>query len=168
MSRIRGRGNRSTELVLATEFRRQRITGWRRHVRLRPELAPRDQKSNASRGRISVSPDFVFRYARLAVFVDGCFWHACPTHATQPVANAEFWRRKLARNVQRDQLATRALKNAGWNVVRVWEHDMARASLVAARVKRRLRLRSDSVAMRDTAGRSRKRGLIAPNTDRER
>lgn len=67
--------------------------------------------------------DVVFRPARVAVFVDGCFWHGCPEHMTWPTANAEWWRAKIARTQARDQETDRALRTAGWVPVRVWEHD---------------------------------------------
>jgi DNA mismatch endonuclease (patch repair protein) len=71
-----------------------------------------------------VRPDFVFRKARLALFVDGCFWHNCPRHATKPKNNRAFWRRKLSANLKRDKLVNRALRRAGWRVVRIWEHEL--------------------------------------------
>lgn len=74
-------------------------------------------------GKIRVRPDFVFRRSQVAVFVDGCFWHCCPAHGVIPRANADYWRPKLARNRERDQEVTLALENAGWTVVRVWEHE---------------------------------------------
>jgi len=67
--------------------------------------------------------DIVFPRARVAIFVDGCFWHACPTHATWPKANAEFWKTKIERNRERDRETDERLREAGWEVVRVWEHD---------------------------------------------
>ena len=67
-------------------------------------------------------PDVVFTRARLAVFVDGCFWHSCPEHATRPAANADWWREKLASNVTRDRRHDAALRAAGWHVLRLWEH----------------------------------------------
>ena len=67
--------------------------------------------------------DIVFRSARVAVFVDGCFWHGCPIHGTQPKANAEFWKNKIERNKERDLDTNARLKEAGWAVVRVWEHE---------------------------------------------
>lgn len=70
-----------------------------------------------------IRPDVVFAAARVAVFVDGCFWHGCPEHGRRPVSNSEYWGPKLDRNVQRDQQATDALVTAGWRVVRVWEHE---------------------------------------------
>ncbi|GGJ89109.1 hypothetical protein GCM10010123_18360 [Pilimelia anulata] len=74
--------------------------------------------------------DVVFPGARVAVFLDGCFWHSCPVHATFPAANADWWREKLAANVTRDRDTDRRLAEAGWAVVRVWEHeDLAAAAL---------------------------------------
>jgi DNA mismatch endonuclease (patch repair protein) len=67
--------------------------------------------------------DLVFRAARVAVFVDGCFWHRCPLHATVPTANASYWKSKFDRIVARDRRNDVALADAGWTVVRIWEHD---------------------------------------------
>ena len=73
--------------------------------------------------------DIGFRRARVAVFVDGCFWHSCPVHATVPVRNREWWKEKLATNVARDRDTDRRLTAAGWMSIRVWEHeDMAAAA----------------------------------------
>lgn len=68
-------------------------------------------------------PDIVFSRARVAVFVDGCFWHSCPIHSTQPAANGDWWRDKLATNVARDHRCDTALREAGWLPFRVWEHE---------------------------------------------
>lgn len=68
------------------------------------------------------SADLLFTRRKLAVFVDGCFWHGCPTHATRPANNAEWWAAKLDRNVERDRETDRHLSNLGWNVLRIWEH----------------------------------------------
>jgi DNA mismatch endonuclease (patch repair protein) len=70
-------------------------------------------------------PDVAFTRARVAVFVDGCFWHSCPQHATRPAANRQWWADKLAANVTRDRDTDRRLDEAGWAVVRVWEHEDA-------------------------------------------
>jgi len=83
MASIRGRGNASTEQRLANLLRAKGITGWRRHY---PVF-----------GR----PDFVFLKLRVAIFVDGCFWHSCPTHGVKPKGNSEFWAEKLSRNKTR-------------------------------------------------------------------
>jgi|SRR5208282_2483183 len=108
MSRIRGGGNKDTELALAKLLRRHGITGWRRN---QPVFG---------------KPDFVFPKFKLALFVDGCFWHGCPKHATKPKNNRVFWRRKLSANKARDRLVTRALRRAGWRVLRIWEHEFAK------------------------------------------
>ncbi len=119
MSRIRGRGNKSTELALVALLRRHRITGWRRHV------------------HIFGSPDFVFTKCRVAVFVDGCFWHGCAKHATYPMSNRAFWTAKLARNKARDHLVMRMLRKRGWRVLRVWQHELSAKN--EQRLLRRLR-----------------------------
>ena len=69
-----------------------------------------------------VRPDIAFTRARVAVFVDGCYWHNCPEHGELPRANRDFWREKLARNTQRDVTQTAALEAQGWSVIRIWEH----------------------------------------------
>lgn len=146
MSRIRGRGNKETELALAKLLRAARITGWRRQVRLKVEGSntsprPSPQKDERSpqpspglrppspvptgegqRGEgVRVRPDFMFRKERVVIFVDGCFWHGCPKHSNMPVNNRAFWKKKLTANKKRDVLVTRTLRHAGWQVVRIWE-----------------------------------------------
>jgi len=108
MAAIRGSGNKATELRLIALFRTHGITGWRRGSRLP--------------GR----PDFVFARARLAVFVDGCFWHGCPRHATWPKNNAAFWRTKILGNRRRDRAVDRLLRAAGWRVLRIWQHALTK------------------------------------------
>ena len=124
MSRIRASGNRDTELRLINLFREARITGWRRNV---PVF-----------GR----PDFVFPRHRVAVFVDGCFWHrhdGCKFSYT-PKSRSEFWLPKFQRNIDRDRLVTRTLRSAGWRVLRIWECDLTpkRRARVLQRVRRAL------------------------------
>jgi DNA mismatch endonuclease (patch repair protein) len=72
-----------------------------------------------------VRPDVVFTRARVAVFVDGCFWHGCPLHGTMPRSNRDYWVPKLRRNAERDRQIDEDLARAGWTVVRVWEHENA-------------------------------------------
>jgi DNA mismatch endonuclease, patch repair protein len=108
MSRIRSRGNKNTELALVELFRRHRITGWRRHQQMPGK------------------PDFIFRKLRLAVFVDGCFWHACPKHSCHVTKSGAYWRKKLAVNQARDRLVTRSLRRRSWGVLRIWEHELSR------------------------------------------
>ena len=80
---------------------------------------------------VSVRADVAFPAAKLAVFVDGCFWHGCPDHRTWPVSNAGWWRRKLDRNRERDRDTDQRLKDAGWTVIRVWEHQGAEEAVEA-------------------------------------
>ncbi len=119
MAAIRSKGNRTTELRLVTILRAAGITGWRRHLRL------------------PGSPDFAFPAARLAVFVDGCFWHGCKAHCRIPKSRRAFWRGKISRNMDRDKAAAGALRRAGWRVLRLWEHELARKN--EARLMARLR-----------------------------
>jgi DNA mismatch endonuclease (patch repair protein) len=83
--------------------------------------------------------DVAFPRAKVAVLIDGCFWHGCPQHATHPKANADWWRTKLDRNMARDRETTEHLVAAGWTVLRFWEHEAAEevAVRVAATVQRR-------------------------------
>lgn len=74
-------------------------------------------------GDAAVRPDVAFPRRRLAVFVDGCFWHSCPEHGTQPQANHAYWRAKLARNQARDRWVDAALRENLWTVIRIWEHE---------------------------------------------
>jgi DNA mismatch endonuclease (patch repair protein) len=120
MSRIRGCGNKETELALAALLRRHGIKGWRRHQ------------------PIFGKPDFIFRSARVAVFVDGCFWHACPLHATKPRNNAAFWQKKLEANRARDRKVNRTLRVAGWRVVRIWEHELRKPARCLTRIRKAL------------------------------
>ncbi|MFF9651452.1 very short patch repair endonuclease [Streptomyces sp. NPDC014622] len=87
--------------------------------------------------------DIAFTRVKVAVLIDGCFWHGCPVHATQPKVNAEWWRQKLERNMARDLETTKHLTEAGWTVLRFWEHELptAVAERVAAEVDRRRRTR---------------------------
>lgn len=135
MKRVRGVGNRTTEMVLRSELRRAKVAGWRRHVTLAVITGSSQQVSEVRH----VRPDFVFRHERVAVFVDGCFWHACPLHRTQPRSNRRYWRSKLLANRQRDGQITRALSRSGWTVVRIWEHDLkARAGFCVSRIRKAL------------------------------
>lgn len=119
MSRIRGSGNKETELVLASLFRKHRISGWRR------------------KQRMPGNPDFVFYTEGVAVFVDGCFWHFCPKHRTMPKTNRAFWKNKLETNRKRDASITRRLRTHGWKVLRIWEHDLVKRPDACIRRMRR-------------------------------
>lgn len=126
MSRIRGRENKETELALMRLFRRQEITGWRRHP------------------PVFGKPDFVFPKLRLAVFVDGCFWHRCPKHSNLPRNNRPFWKHKLQANERRDRLVGRTLRARGWHVLRVWQHELSRRN--EKRLHRRIQRALTTVA----------------------
>jgi DNA mismatch endonuclease (patch repair protein) len=106
MSRIRGRGNLATEKKLIQLFRQNSIIGWRRNYPLFGK------------------PDFVFPKKRVAVFVDGEFWHGHPTLGQIPKTNARFWVEKIARNKKRDRLVNKTLKEKGWVVARIWQHQL--------------------------------------------
>jgi DNA mismatch endonuclease (patch repair protein) len=117
MAAIRSKGNKDTELRLASILREHGINGWRRN---RP---------------LPGKPDFIFSKQRLAVFVDGCFWHGCPKHGRKPDSNQHYWLSKLQRNKSRDREVNRLLRNRGWNVLRLWEHELVREASAAERVK---------------------------------
>ncbi|WP_336644848.1 very short patch repair endonuclease [Microbacterium sp. USHLN186] len=107
---MRANRRRDTRPELSVR-RRLHARGWRYRVDFR--LAP----------PLRVRADIVFTRVRVAVFIDGCFWHSCPTHATAPKANSHYWGPKLARNVERDRDTDRALADLGWRVLRFWEHE---------------------------------------------
>ena len=128
-----------------------KVTGWqRRRTRAASTVSPFSastlQRPINSPSNFRVRPDFAFPTLRVAVFVDGCFWHACPLHATRPKHRAAFWRQKLAANVARDWKVNRALRAAGWRVLRIWEHALARRQ--EARLARRIRRFLDVSAVR--------------------
>jgi len=98
-------------------------------LRLRSELYQRGFRYRVNLGislsTLVVKPDIVFLSRRLAVFVDGCFWHSCPMHGHDPHANQQYWLPKLKRVVDRDRRVEEALRSAGWRCIRVWEHTPA-------------------------------------------
>ena len=118
MSLIRSHGNWETELRLLKIFKSGGVKGWRRHQNVK--------------GR----PDFIFRPEKVAVFVDGCFWHACPKCYRAPTSNIEYWMKKRERNCQRDKRVAKELKGLGWKVVRIWQHELRNPQAVLGRVKR--------------------------------
>ncbi|MEO3786885.1 very short patch repair endonuclease [Actinocorallia sp. B10E7] len=82
-------------------------------------------------GGVRVRPDIVFTARKVAVFVDGCFWHVCPEHGREPTSNEWYWTPKLRRNVERDRAADAALTANGWQVVRLWEHEPLPSAVAA-------------------------------------
>jgi len=110
---------------------------------LRRELHSRGLRYRVNRRpepNLRRSADIVFTRARVAVFVDGCFWHACPEHGTVPKSNSQWWSAKLSANAARDRDTDATLAAAGWSVVRCWEHD--EPGLVADRVEQLVRGRA--------------------------
>ncbi len=112
MAQVKSDGNRSTEARFIALLREHGVSGWRRHYPLYGK------------------PDFVFPKARVAVFVDGCFWHGHPTKCRMPTAHRAYWEWKIARNVARDRLVTRTLREKGWKVVRIWEDTVQNPSTI--------------------------------------
>jgi DNA mismatch endonuclease (patch repair protein) len=111
MAAVRGRGNRSTEARVRSILVRAGVRGWSLNAKELP-------------GR----PDFVFRQERLAVFVDGCFWHGCRQCGKRPATNVSYWTSKLQKNIERDRATDMALLRSGWRVLRLWEHEIAESS----------------------------------------
>lgn len=118
MSRIKGKGNKDTELAMIQILRKNHILGWRRN--------------QAVLGK----PDFIFPAQKVALFIDGCFWHGCsrPKHSNMPKNNQEFWAKKLKANKVRDKFVNRELRKAGWKVLRIWEHELKFPEKVAAKL----------------------------------
>ena len=123
MARVRSSGNESTEGKFALLLRAARLTGWRRS---RPLFG---------------SPDYVFPKAKLAIFVDGCFWHGCPRCYRAPKSNVPYWRLKIERNRTRDLQVKKELRKRGWAVLRFWECQLKDAERVSLRVQKALAAR---------------------------
>lgn len=125
MAAIRGKSNKSTEGSLRMALVRTGIKGWTLHPRL------------------TGKPDFFFVRQRLALFVDGCFWHGCPKCGHIPATRSTFWRTKIERNKMRDKRNVRLLKANGIRSIRVWEHSLKKSQLVGT-VHKLQRLLSES------------------------
>ena len=110
MAQVKSSGSKSTEQRFLSVLRCNGITGWRRNYPLY--------------GR----PDFVFPKARVAVFIDGCFWHGHPERCRMPKTNRDYWVKKIGRNVARDRAVSRHLRSRDWRVFRVWELKVSEAS----------------------------------------
>jgi DNA mismatch endonuclease (patch repair protein) len=117
MAAIRSRGNKATELKLISIFRAHGIIGWRRSQ------------------KVPGNPDFVFHRQRLAVFVDGCFWHGCRWHCRMPKSRGNYWMPKIERNKRRDAEVTRSLRRQGWSILRIWEHSLKKPAQVVQRTQ---------------------------------
>ncbi len=106
MQRVHSNGNKSTEKALINLFNKYQITGWKRHY---------DVKGH---------PDFVFHYQKIAVFVDGCFWHGHECRNIKPRQNKEYWDQKRERNRLHDLEITKRFEKRGWKVIRIWECEL--------------------------------------------
>jgi DNA mismatch endonuclease, patch repair protein len=120
MSKIRGKGNKDTELKMIAILKENHISGWRRNQ------------------KVFGKPDFVFWNKKVAMFVDGCFWHCCPSHSTTPKNNKEFWEKKLQSNITRDSFVNQELIKTGWKVIRIWEHELSTPNIIAEKIKSQL------------------------------
>jgi DNA mismatch endonuclease (patch repair protein) len=120
MSRIRGQGNKRTETDVVALLRKSKIKGWRRHLTIK--LSDKvGVASDGTRFKPQVRPDFIFPKSKVALFIDGCFWHGCPKCYRQPKTRGKFWSAKILRNRERDKFQTSALRRCDWHVIRIWE-----------------------------------------------
>lgn len=122
--KLRSRKRKARKLTKSEQMARVRSKDTTPEVLLRKALWAQGHRYRL-RIKLPGTPDLGFSRARLAIFVDGCFWHGCPEHYCAPVQNAEFWAAKVARNVARDRRVDESLAQLGWRVIRVWEHELA-------------------------------------------
>lgn len=106
MQRVESSGNKNSEEKLIQYFSERNITGWRRHYNVKRH------------------PDFVFPGKYIAVFVDGCFWHGHDCRNTRPSDNADYWNRKMEKNITHDDAVTQSFQARGWIVIRIWECEL--------------------------------------------
>ena len=111
MASVKSRNTKSTELRFIHILKDKGIIGWRRNYCL------------------TGKPDVVFPRLKIAVFIDGCFWHGCPNHCRMPSSNINYWNSKIEKNTIRDKTITKALKVKGWQVIRIWEHEIKSGKL---------------------------------------
>ncbi len=111
MRAVKSINPKSTELALIKLFKENHITGWRHNYNVKGH------------------PDFVFLKKRIAIFVDGCFWHGHDCRNTRPAANAEYWAKKRARNMQHDKEITQLFERRGWTVMRIWECELSKKNI---------------------------------------
>lgn len=140
---------RASSPGVSERMRRTRTSNTPAEIALRCELHRRGLRFRVQRaiaGLPRARPDIVFVSAGLVVFVDGCFWHRCPDHGTDPEANAMWWKAKLDGNVVRDRRVDARLRELGWYVIRVWEHESP--DVAADRI-------ATALEERDTSGRRR-------------
>ncbi|EEG28803.1 DNA mismatch endonuclease Vsr [[Clostridium] methylpentosum DSM 5476] len=111
MKKVHSAGNKSTEMRLITLFQENGITGWRRNYKVKGH------------------PDFVFLNKKIAIFVDGCFWHGHDCRNTRPKDNEDYWKKKRERNIKRDKEVTALFESRGWTVIRIWECELKKKNL---------------------------------------
>ena len=121
MRAVKSRGGKSTERVLRATLVAAGLRGWRMHVATLPG-----------------TPDFIFPSVRLAIFIDGCFWHGCLRCYRRPATNRAYWDQKLIGNLARDRRVNRELRARGWAVKRVWEHRLASPVTIVREIRHRL------------------------------
>ncbi|MFC0432559.1 very short patch repair endonuclease [Kutzneria buriramensis] len=131
------------DAATSARLRRQPRSATKPEVALRRELHRRGLRFRVNHPGLPGRPDLAFTRAKVAVFVDGCFWHCCPDHGTLPRNNRDWWRAKLDRNVARDRAKDAALTGLGWSVLHVWEHEAP--GTAADRVEAEWRQRLPSV-----------------------
>jgi DNA mismatch endonuclease (patch repair protein) len=108
MRRVKSKNNKSTEIKMLAFFKDNKIKGWRRNY------------------KVYGKPDFVFPKKKVAIFVDGCFWHGHDCRNTRPKQNEDYWTKKISKNMIRDIEVTQRLEKLGWTVIRIWECELAK------------------------------------------
>lgn len=111
MQKVKSRGNKSTEIKLISVFKENNITGWKRNYSVKGH------------------PDFVFLKEKIAVFVDGCFWHGHDCRNTTPADNKDYWQKKRERNISHDKEVTTNFEKRGWTVIRIWECELKKKNI---------------------------------------
>ncbi len=118
MGKVRSTGNKSTEGKLIELLKQKRLIGWRRKY------------------PIFGKPDITFPNSKVAIFVDGCFWHDCPKHGQIPENNREFWIKKINANKKRDKLVNKTIQKKGWKVLRIWECELKDKKIIRRKINR--------------------------------
>jgi len=118
MAAVKSCENKTTELKFIQILRKFGLNGWRRKQHLVGK------------------PDFIFRNKKLAIFIDGCFWHGCSLCYRRPKSNQGYWDKKVQRNRSRDTIVSQSLEMKGWRVLRIWEHELNDSKSVAERVRK--------------------------------
>jgi DNA mismatch endonuclease (patch repair protein) len=112
MAQVKASGNKSTELALLRILKGKGLKGWRRN------------------SAIVGKPDFIFPKLKIALFIDGCFWHGCREHCRMPNSNQKYWVNKINKNKLRDKQVKKELKGKGWMVIRIWEHEIGKPPMI--------------------------------------